>query len=210
MAVERTDKAVPTVARLTALAIPRVSRMLARAFCHDPMVAYLLPRAEGRERYLQRLFRCVLRCGQLYGENHATSPELEGAAVWLPPEAGTGAILKMARAGALLLPFSVGPRFFVRCFKYSEHVSHLRRQHASFPHWFLQLLGVDPEHQKGGCASRLLRSMLERLDREKTPCCLDTANPRNVGFYERFGFRVAAEGGLEGSDVHCWLMVRGA
>ncbi|MGO8751195.1 MAG: GNAT family N-acetyltransferase [Thermoguttaceae bacterium] len=198
------------VHRLTSLEIARASQVLARAFRNDPLVAYFLPHAAGRERCLNRFYRCFLRYGLRYGEVQATSPGLEGLAMWLPPEEIHVAVLKMVRVGAFRLPFTVGPRFLVRSWRYSEHIGRLCRRHAPFPHWYLQLLAVDPEHQRQGWATRLLRSMLERLDHRKTPCCLDTANRANLAFYERLGFRTAAESRVPGENVDCWLMVRGA
>jgi ribosomal protein S18 acetylase RimI-like enzyme len=197
------------VHHLTSFEIAGASQVLARAFRNDPLVSYLLPDATGRERRLDRFYRCFLRYGLLYGELQAPSPNLEGLAMWLPPGEIQGAIPKMVRAGAFFLPFTVGPRFVIRSWMYSEHIRQLRHRHTPFPHWYLQLLGVNPEDQKQGHATRLLRSMLERLDREKVPCCLDTANRVNLVFYERLGFQVAAESRLPRGNVDCWLMVRG-
>jgi ribosomal protein S18 acetylase RimI-like enzyme len=195
--------------RLTVSDTPRASQMLARAFRNDPLVSYFLPTVSRRELLLLRFYRWLLRYGLLYGEVHAPSPNLEGLAVWLPAEEGHREQLKMARTGALILPFTVGPRFFLRSWRYAEHVGRLRHRHIPLPHFYLQMLGVNPECQGQGHATRLLRSMLERLDREKTACCLDTGNRANIGFYERFGFHVAEESHVPGTNVDCWLMVRG-
>ena len=52
--------------------------------------------------------------------------------------------------------------------------------------------------------------MLDRFDREQMACCLDTMNPNNVRFYERFGFQVVAKSALPGANADCWLMARQA
>jgi len=190
--------------------IPAASQMLARAFRNDPIASYFLPTGAKRELLLGRFQRWLLRYGRACGEVYASSPKLEGVAVWLPAEETHRGWLQMARTGALLLPFSVGPRFFLRALRYSDHIGRLRQQHLPLPHCYLQMLGVDPDCQRQGHATRLLGSMLERLDREKMACCLDTGNRANLGFYERFGFRVAEESHVPGTNVECWLMVRGA
>jgi ribosomal protein S18 acetylase RimI-like enzyme len=205
---EAPGDAMMPVHHLTASEIPKASQTLARAFWNDPLVWYFSPTACGRELLLYRFYRWLLRYGLLYGEVYAPSPGLEGVAMWLPPEANHGAILKMARPEAILLPFTVGPRFLLRSWRYGQHIGHLRHRHMPSPHWFLQLLGVDPDFQKQGHATSLLRSMLERLDRETIACCLDTGNRADVGFYQRFGFRVAEESHVPGTNVDCWLMVR--
>ena len=152
---------------LTSSEVARASQVLARAFRNDPLVSFLLPDATGRERYLDRFYRCFLRYGLLYGELQAPSPNLEGLAMWLPPGEIQGAIPKMVRAGAFLLPFTVGPRYVIRSWMYSEHIRLLRHRDTPFPHWYLQLLGVNPEYQKQGHATRLLRSMFPNALIEK-------------------------------------------
>ncbi len=201
-------KDVIPIHHLTVSEIPRAGQVLARAFRNDRLTSYFSPAVADRELLLSRFYRWLLRYGLAYGEVHASSPNLEGVAVWLPAENRQLEWLNMAEMGGLILPFFVGPRFFFRSLRYSVHIGRLRQQHVPFPHFFLQLLGVDPDCQRQGHATRLLRSMLERPDREKMTCCLDTWTRENVGFYERFGFRVAEESHLSGTTAECWLMVR--
>ncbi len=84
----------------------------------------------------------------------------------------------------------------------------LHAELAPEKHWFLQLLGVAPEHQGKGHASRLLRPMLERLDEEGLPAYLETTNPVNVPRYEHFGFEVVREGMMPGTPIRFWCMLR--
>ena len=86
---------------LTKTGIPPASEMLARAFADDPMLSHLVPNAVKRRRVALGSFRCVLRYGILYGEVQATSTNLEGVAIWLPPEAVRASVLQMLRAGLL-------------------------------------------------------------------------------------------------------------
>jgi ribosomal protein S18 acetylase RimI-like enzyme len=134
---------------------------------------------------------------------------LEGVAIWLRPEAAHGSLVKMLRACLFRLPLIAGPRFFVRFLSYHQRLDRLRREHTSFPHWYLQLLGVDPRHQGKGYGSSLVNPMLARLDSEQMPCCLDTMNVDNVAFYERFGFRIAAKSLVPKTQLDLWLMARG-
>jgi GNAT superfamily N-acetyltransferase len=71
------------------------------------------------------------------------------------------------------------------------------------------MLGVDPDYQGKGYASQLLRPMLARADKEGIPCYLETQLGKNVALYEHFGFRVAEQGIIPGSNVMSWAMVRG-
>jgi hypothetical protein len=38
------------------------------------------------------------------------------------------------------------------------------------------------------------------------PAFLETARPENVGYYERLGFRVVADGDVPGGGPHIWFL----
>lgn len=65
--------------------------------------------------------------------------------------------------------------------------------HPSEPHWYLPLIGVEPAQQGGGRGAVLMREALARCDRDGLPAYLESTNPRNIPFYERFGFRPVGE-----------------
>ena len=121
--------------------------MFARTFHNDPMMCHLLPNAAKRPSLSARSYQCLLRYGIHCGEVLATSANLEGVAIWLPPEAAHGSLAKLLRACLFTLPLTAGPSFFVRFLSYHQHLDRLRREHTPFRHWYLQLLGVDPSHQ---------------------------------------------------------------
>lgn len=189
--------------------IAQASAMFGRAFQDDPLLVHLIPDTARRRSAAPRVYRCVIQYGLLYGQVETTSAEVEGAAVWLPPPAAYTTLWKMFRAGLFALPIQVGVGFVRRVLNYFEHVDHLRHQHTHFTHWYLQLLGVDPQYQRQGHAKTLLESQLARLDREQWPCCLDTTSETNVAIYERFRFRIAAESQVPRTDIRVWLMARG-
>jgi ribosomal protein S18 acetylase RimI-like enzyme len=195
---------------LPAADIPKAGEMLARSFHNDPMTCHLLPDAGKRRSLSARSYQCLLRYGIHCGEVVANSANLEGVAIWLPPEAAHGSLAKLLRACLFTLPLTAGPSFFLRFLSYHQHLDRLRREHTPFRHWYLQLLGVDPSHQGRGYATALVNPMLARFDREGLPCCLDTMNADNVRFYERFGFRVAAKSLVPKTQIGLWLMARGA
>jgi ribosomal protein S18 acetylase RimI-like enzyme len=89
-----------------------------------------------------------------------------------------------------------------------DFATKLRKQLAPFPHWYLAVLGVDPEFQGRGYAGHLLRPMLARLDRERLPAYLETTTEDYVAMYRHFGFEVIKEDTLPGSDTKMWVMIR--
>ena len=87
----------------------------------------------------------------------------------------------------LLRVLAAYPMHFRRFTRYGSNTD---RAHPRDPHWYLEVLGVRPEAQRSGLGSRLIRPVLERADRERLPCYLETSDPANVPYYERFDFEV--------------------
>jgi len=56
--------------------------------------------------------------------------------------------------------------------------------------------------------SALLQPVLARADAHRLSCYLETGVMRNLGFYERHGFQVVAEGMLPRGGPPLWAMVR--
>jgi len=194
--------------RLDASQIARASEILARAFWNDPLVGHLMPEPGKRELLLSRSFRFVTRLGIRCGEVYASSPDLEGIAVWIAPGASHLSLAKMVRAGILPLAFSMGWTSARRLYSFHRQMDRLWAHRAPAPHWYLMALGVAPEHQKKGHGSRLLREMLCRLDQENLPCRLETGTGENEAFYRRHGFETVERGTIQASSVRFSLMIR--
>lgn len=187
---------MPELLRLTKPDIPRAVEVLERAFATELLPAtYFLPEAK-RPAAAKAYVTLALYLGIRYGEVYATR-DFEGIAVWLPP--GTVPF----RSGQVLqaVPLRVLLEFVRRTWRglaalraTGEYIDNLHRQFVPFPHWYLQVLGVAPEHQGKGFSSRLIRPMLARFDRESLPCYLETQTEKNVAIYQRFGFRVRHNG----------------
>ncbi len=77
-----------------------------------------------------------------------------------------------------------------------------------FKHWFLQTIGVDPQFQGKGYASKLLKPMFTRLDEEGLPCYLETVDETNVQLYEHFGFKVIEKSTIPNTKFTNWAMLR--
>ncbi len=61
------------------------------------------------------------------------------------------------------------------------------------PHYYLSLLGTDPQHLGHGHGLRLLADNLAVVDDAKAPCYLEASNPANVPLYQRFGFEIRGQ-----------------
>ena len=59
--------------------------------------------------------------------------------------------------------------------------------------WYLSIIGILPAHQGKGLGAELLEPVLEKTDCLQVSTYLETFTPRNVSFYERFGYRSIKE-----------------
>jgi GNAT superfamily N-acetyltransferase len=184
------------------------SEVLARAFNDDPELIRFVTEPGKRQELLRSMFRMVLSHAVGHGEVYATSPAMEGIAIWLPSGLPDITFWEALRGGGLALLFKGGWNFMRRMKKDEDFIRRLRQRLAPSPHWYLALLGVDPKFQGKGYASRLLKPMLKRLDAEKLPCYLETSIEEYVPIYQRFGFKLIQEAVLPGSDSRMWVMLR--
>jgi len=182
--------------------------VLARAFADDPVLIRFVTEPGRRAELLRSMFRMVLSHAVLKGEVYAVSPKMEGVAIWLPSGVPEITLWEALRGGGLTLLFKGGMEF-MRKMKQDEDFAHqLRQRLAPTPHWYLAVLGVDPQFQGKGCASRLLKPMLARLDAEKLPAYLETSTEEYVPMYQHFGFKLLQEAMMPGSGTKMWVMLR--
>lgn len=90
--------------------------------------------------------------------------------------------------------------------RWAEVFHALEALHPVEQHWYLALLGVDPDHQGGGFGSAMLRRFAERVDQDAVPAYLETDRAENVAFYGQVGFDVVHE--VEVLGVRVWCMKR--
>jgi ribosomal protein S18 acetylase RimI-like enzyme len=145
-----------------------------------------------------------------YGEVYMSSEKLEGVAAWLPPGKAHFGGWQIIRSVPLSILLRFGRQGAGRMWAYGRFVDSLHRRVVPYPHWYLQIIGVGPAYQGQGFSSRLLRPVLERIDRERMPCFLETNAGKNVAIYRRFGFEVVSEHKMPGTEVTTFAMLRKA
>jgi ribosomal protein S18 acetylase RimI-like enzyme len=194
--------------RLGKSQVKAASGVLASAFADYPELIQSVTEPGKRQELLRFMFSTALSQAVGYGEVYATSPAMEGIAIWLPSELPDITFWGALRSGGLSLLFRGGWEFMRKMKQDGDFIKSLRQRLAPTPHWYLAVLGVAPEFQGKGCASRLLRPMLARLDAEKLPAYLETSKEDYVPLYRHFGFRVVQEAVLPGSGAKMWAMLR--
>jgi ribosomal protein S18 acetylase RimI-like enzyme len=187
--------------------IQQAAALMARAFHEDPFFTFTLPDATRRSRILPWLFEKNIRYGQRYGKV-LTTPALEGIALWLGPEKPTLTLMGTLLTGLVLLPLKLRWRELKKSMRLARIAQQLHKRTVSRRHWYLLGLGVEPSLQGRGVAGALLQPILAQADREALVCYLDTNSEKNIPFYERYGFTVAAHAQAMQNGPHTWAMRR--
>lgn len=182
-----------TFARLRRGQLGDAAGVLARALFDDPYSEHFFPDERRREAGLRSVERAVLADAWPFHEVHGVfdGDALVGVTAWLPPGAHRQGFGRQLRQLPRLL--SVGIRFPGAVGDAIRVADAERRSHVDVPHWWLVVVGVDPEHHGRGAGGAMVEAFVERMERDREPGYLRTTNPENLGFYERFGFEVIDE-----------------
>ena len=197
-----------TVVRLDEQQIEEAGAALARGFVDDALARHFLPDPQERARLIPWHFSALVRYGYLFGEVWTTTERADGAAVWLPPGDLAMTPERLEQAGIHRAPDILGAEAWQRLTSVLGHLEPLRAIAVPTDHWYLMLLGVDLALQRKGIGSALLAPTLERADRERLPCYLETMEAHNVLFYERHSFVVVTSEVEPGSGLRFWTMRR--
>ena len=190
---------MPTITTATIDRVPALAAVLARTFSDDPMITWPFHDHDVVERS-QPMFAALL------GEYAAFGFVLEagdgvGVAAWIPPSADAG--LEHADAATRPVIAELTDDAGVR---YDRFWNWLESSLPPEPHWFLDMVGVEPTRQGEGIGAALVRHGIDRARTDGVPAFLETGKPRNVPYYERFGFQVARDVDAPDGGPHIWFM----
>src|SRR4051794_16076956 len=82
------------------------------------------------------------------------------------------------------------------------------KRDAPGPHWYLGVIGVDPELQGMGVGRRLVEHVVARADAAGVPCYLETAKAGKGQFYVNRGFEVKVDTVDPVSGLRLWTFLR--
>jgi GNAT superfamily N-acetyltransferase len=182
--------------------VDQLANTLTHAFDDDPLTMWLFPHDEARRRKLPPFFRSLLRASLPFGEVY-TADNGRCAAIWNPP--GTFPLGWRTDAKLGLITTSLVGLRITRC---AQGLLYFSSHHPKERHWYLQMLGADPEWQGHGAGSAILAPVLNRCDRDGDRIYLESSKERNIPFYERHGFLVTDEIQVPRGPV-VWSMWRG-
>jgi ribosomal protein S18 acetylase RimI-like enzyme len=187
------------ISAISSARLPVMAGVMARAFAEDPLLRWPL-RADGDHpdrvvAIFTAIYEGIVDAGVVWEAGDAA-----GFAVWVPAGSAQDMFESDAAVRDRLAPLTDdgGARYDVLWSWIEERVPD--------DVWYLDAIGVDPTRQGEGIGSALIRFGLEQASADGVDAFLETANPRNVGYYERFGFRIVEQGVPAPEGPHIWFM----
>lgn len=164
--------------------MPQAVAAIVAAFLTDPLARFAWPAPYDHLRGMALAAREFAGGSFEHGTAYV-SADFCGTALWLPP--------------------GVPPKgeALERVFRDTAHPEHLNDLLATFeqmekwhpeePHWYLPIVGVEPNAQGKGLGADLMRHAVARCDQEQALAYLESSNPRNISLYQRHGFEVMGQ-----------------
>lgn len=206
---------MPAIAEIISLdesSFDAASFLLARAFQDDPLHTNACPDPVARARWLPHYFASFIWKSHLNGLLLGTTGQLGGVAAAIQP-GGVGATDEdRSRYCDLRGREAIGKEAwesnnsaFDRVFDAAEHA--LQRTLPE-PHWYLDMLAVEPVFQGKGIGSALLTAINQRADSSGHPIALLTFQRDNLPFYTRHGYEIVLGEVDTGSVLPWWALRR--
>ena len=182
--------------------------VMSRAFYDDPLWQALLPDPERRVSSLPSVFRATLALDIENHRAHGVGTPVEGVAAWRRPGEPRS---RLSRSTLSLFLRLISGHLVLSAFRCREVFSllhSLQQRYTPEPHYYLQSLGVLPEMQGQGLASRLVRPFLAQADARRLSTYVETMTPSNVALYEHYGFRCVQERRVPRTGLVIWALLR--
>jgi len=168
--------------------LPAAIETLALAFHADPVWSWAFPDPERRLEQHRAVWGLVAEAALSY-ESAWLTGDCAAVALWIPPGKPELRPEDEERLPSLLAELlGAGAARVLNTFERFE-AAHPERE----PHYYLSLLGTNPDHRGQGLGMGLLADGLARVDAEGAPAFLESSNPVNTPRYERLGFTVCGE-----------------
>lgn len=201
--------AAPPVARLGPAHCEAAAAVLTRALAPYPTMRWVCGAgAPGFEDRLRAVYDLALAMQRW--EAQPTLGILEHGrpvAVAIVHDPGRRLTLRSALGGLVGGVLSPARSTMARGHAYETAVGRVRPRD---PHHFLSVIGVEPERQRRGYGRVLMDAIHARADRDpgSSGVCLDTCDPDNRRYYERFGYEVLRR--CPTGPLEQWILFRRA
>jgi ribosomal protein S18 acetylase RimI-like enzyme len=196
--------------KLTSDDLKKACMVAGSAFKDDPIMVFTYPDEEVRKQKAQYGFYMLYNYGIKKELAYATSENLEGTTIWLPPDKVYTSIWTMMRYGVFYTMRKVGLKLqaskrTMKVFKYEEE---RHKELAPFDHWYFQNIAVKPEEQGKGYGGLLISTMIKNCESDGLPIYLETNTEKAVSIYQKYGFEILEHGIIPETPVPYWCMLR--
>ena len=198
------------VVRVTEERFPHAAGVLAHALLDDPMVRWSLggtaqdyaDRVDLEDR-MTKFF--TIANGFTVARGVMWEAEgSDGVCVWLPPSV----VADYARDDVAILRPRLAAIGFGGTTHHGSMWDWIDERTPPERLWCLDQLGVEPAAQGRGIGSVLVEHGLAMAREAGEAAFLETGTPRNVAYYERFGFRTVEDADAPDGGPHIWFMRR--
>ncbi len=193
--------------QLTNIPLNKAAEIISRAFHDDPLYEYIIPDEFERKKYFPYLFKAYIWYCLHFGKVYASSPNLEGIALWVPSKFAYITPERSKECGDEVFFYMLGKKYLERL-SITSHANDIHEQLVKEPHTYLLTIAIDPKFQRKGFGRKLLFPMMEYLDQNNLKCYLDTNKESNVLYYQKFEFNVLKEFEIENTGIMNWSMLR--
>jgi len=191
--------------RLTTDDVERAATVLTDAFIDYPAFRYLFPDINDRNEKLRHVMRFFLKCGLLHGEVIAPTKNIECVSIWyksIDLNIGLNSLLK---AGLISTIFNLNIKSFIRFKKLGDAKRINRDLLLDKKYYFLDVIGTNPSFEKQGYARLLIEKILEKIDKERLSCFLETSDRKNINYYHKYGFTLLSTYSHDGLESYCMI-----
>jgi ribosomal protein S18 acetylase RimI-like enzyme len=186
------------------------SAVLTSAFLNYPLMKYAFKKhtEAPRQVLIHRLHSRCVAASAIYG-GVITTPDNQGAVIWLPGKNFPLGWLKEIRSGMAAIPFQVGIKQTLRLMQHDGESEGWIKKNADADMGYIWCIGVLKEAQGKGYSRLLMeQSMQQMLSQGLTTCWLKTEDPKNVTIYQKLGFSVMNEMVVKSSGITSWAMMK--
>ena len=196
--------------KLTPDYVEKACKVAGSAFQEDPLMVFAYPDEKERKQKSQYGFYMDYRYGIKYGLAYATSKNLEGITIWLPPGKVYPSIWTMMRHGGFYTMRKVGlklkaMKITMTVFKYEEE---RHKDLAPYDHWYFRNIAVKPEEQGKGFGGLLINTMLKTIESDGLPVYVETNTEKAMSIYQKYGFEILENTIIPETDIPLWCMLR--
>jgi ribosomal protein S18 acetylase RimI-like enzyme len=191
--------------RLERRHVTAAAEALSEAFFEDGLVRRICPDEALRRRAVTPVFRFSAGMAVTSGEAWATSPQMEGVALWLYSWKMTCPPWRWLALGGYSIRLGLSAQGYRELTRVSDRIDRARDSVAPGRFLYLSCLGVRPELRRQGLARALVEERVKQAKAGGLPTVVETNTPGALAFYESIGFRVKTT--FRAADMDYYVLI---